>query len=82
MEKQNCTLDFTNQNIYVGLDTHLKSWTVTIRIEDDYYKTFSQNPKANVLANYLNKNFPSGNYFSAYEASFSVHRKIISDFEG
>ena len=72
-------MDFTGQNIYIGLDTHLKSWTATVRIEDTFYKTFSQDPESKVLFNYLKKNFPGANYFSAYEASFSgfsAHRGL------
>ena len=28
MRKQSNTLNFEGQNIYVGIDVHLKSWTV------------------------------------------------------
>lgn len=72
-------MDFTGHNIYIGLDTHLKSWTATVRVEDTFYKTFSQDPESKVLFNYLKKNFPGANYFSAYEASFSgfsAHREL------
>ena len=75
--KQN--LDFTGKNIYIGLDTHLKNWRATIRVEDAFFKTFSQDPNSEILSNYLKKNFPGGNYFSAYEASFSgfsAHREL------
>ncbi len=74
------TLDFSGQNIYVGLDTHLKNWRVSIVVEDIVWKTFSQDPSPEVLKNYLERNFPNGNYFSAYEASFSgftAHRKLL-----
>ena len=37
-------LDFIGHYIYIGLDTHLKSWTAIIRVEDAFYKTFSQDP--------------------------------------
>ncbi len=73
-------LDFSGQDIFIGLDTHLKSWRVTIRVGEDFYKTFSQDPKAEKLRNYLVKNFPNANYYSAYEASFSgfkAHRELI-----
>lgn len=72
-------MDFTGHNIYIGLDTHLKSWTATVRVEDTFYKTFSQDPESKVLFNYLKKNFPGANYFSDYEASFSgfsAHREL------
>ena len=48
-------------------------------MENMVFKTFSQDPNAELLANYLGKNFPGGNYFSAYEAGFcgfSVHREL------
>ena len=30
MRKQSNTLNFEGQNIYVGIDVHLKSWTVGV----------------------------------------------------
>ena len=79
MEKTVTKLDYSGQNIYIGLDTHLKSWKTTIRVGDTFYKTFSQDPKAEVLSHYLQEHFPGGNYYSAYEASFSgfkAHREL------
>ena len=79
MEKSATKLDFRGQNIYIGLDTHLKNWRATIRVGDTFFKTFYQDPEARVLSNYLLKNFPNGNYYSAYEASFSgfkAHREL------
>jgi transposase len=64
-------LDFSGQNIYIGLDTHKKQITVTIMGEQLHHKTFSQPPDADVLVNYLNRNFPGANYHAAYEASYS-----------
>jgi len=79
MQNKGKQLNFSGQNIYIGLDTHLKSWKTTIRVEDTFFKTFSQNPDPKILSNYLKKNFPGANYFSAYEASFSgfsAHREL------
>jgi transposase len=81
MEAQVKKIDFTNQNIYVGFDTHLKSWQVTVMAEDIVYKTFSQPPRPEVLYNYLKNNFPGGTYHSAYEAGFCgywIHDKLLS----
>lgn len=64
-------LDFTGQNIYVGLDTHKKQITVTIMGENLRHKTFSQPPDPNVLVKYLNRNFPGATYYAAYEAGYS-----------
>jgi transposase len=49
--------------------------------EDIVYKTFTQPPRPEVLYNYLKKNFPGGNYHSAYEAGFCgywIHDKLVS----
>ncbi|MFH0972552.1 MAG: IS110 family transposase [Patescibacteria group bacterium] len=79
MQAQVKKLDFTGQNIFAGLDVHLKQWTVTIRTETLTHKTFVQPPKPEVLYEYLNKNFPGGTYHSAYEAGFCgfwIHNKL------
>ena len=71
MLKQSTVLDFKGQNFYVGIDVHLKSWTVTILTEELLHKTFTQPPSAESLFNYLSRNFPGGDYYSVYEAGFS-----------
>jgi len=79
MQTQSNKIDFTGQNIYIGLDVHLKSWKVTIMTEKLPFKTFSQDPKPDQLYHYLTKNFPNGIYHSAYEAGFCgywIHNKF------
>jgi len=79
MQRQITTLDFKGQNIFVGIDVHLKSWTVTILTEELMHKTFTQPACAETLCNYLKRNFPGGNYNSVYEAGFSgfwAHYKL------
>lgn len=81
MESTGKTLDYSGENIYIGLDTHLKNWRTTVLVGHTFFKTFSQDPDAGTLWNYLRKNFPGGNYFSAYEASFNgfkAHRELTS----
>jgi len=63
-------LDFTGENIYVGFDVHLKSWTVTIMTDQITLKTFSQPPEPKLLHQYLLKHYPGATYHSAYEAGF------------
>jgi transposase len=80
MDTQSNKLDFKGQNIYVGLDVHLKSWKVTIMAEKLHHKTFSQPPKPEILCQYLKKNFPGGSYYSAYEAGFCgywIHNRLV-----
>ena len=72
-------LNFKGQKIYCGIDTHLKSWKVSIMTETITHKTFSQDPDPAILVNYLKRNFPGAEYYSAYEASFcgfGIHRKL------
>lgn len=81
MDIQSNKLDFSNENIYVGFDVHLRSWKVTILTEKVAVKTFSQDPKPELLYQYLMRNFPGGIYHSAYEAGFCgywIHNKLIS----
>lgn len=79
MQKQINKLDFSGQDIYIGLDTHLKSWHVSILGEHLAHKSFSQPPCAKSLKNYLDKHFPQANYKCVYEAGFagfSVYRQL------
>jgi len=64
-------LDFTGQHIYIGLDVHKKSWSVSIRTPQFEHKTFTQPPEVEKLTNYLEKTFPKATYHTVYEAGFS-----------
>jgi len=63
-------LDFTGQPIYIGLDVHKKSWSVSIFSKYGEYKTFSQPPEADKLVHYLSHYFPGALYYAAYEAGY------------
>ncbi len=81
MKREFKTISFKGQSIYCGIDVHLKSWTVTVIVGEVLYKTFSQDPYAKTLLNYLQKHFPGGTYYSVYEAGFcgfSVHKALES----
>lgn len=70
---------FSGQKIFMGLDTHLKEFRVTVMVGNDFFKTFSSTPDAHKLVNYLHKNFPGAEYFSAYEAGFNgfgLHKQL------
>lgn len=71
MPTKNKQLDFSGQNLYIGMDTHKKHFTVSIQGENLFYKTFNQPPDPAILVNYLHRNYPGANYFAAYEAGFS-----------
>jgi transposase len=79
MENKISDLDYSEHKIFIGLDVHLKDWKATIMLEETPFKTFSLDPNAETLRRYLDKHFPGGEYFSAYEAGFSgfsTHRSL------
>lgn len=70
MQRKNTKLDFSDQEIYVGLDTGKKSWKVSILTKELEHKTFSQPPKPEVLVGYLRRHFPGAKYLCVYEAGY------------
>lgn len=70
MQTQVTKLNFEGKNIYIGLDTHKKSWKVSLYTDEIALKTFTQDPKPDLLVNYLSKNYPNATYYCAYEAGF------------
>ena len=72
-------IDFSGKDLYIGLDVHKKSWSVTIVIDGIEHRTFTQPPDPGALNNYLQRMFPGGSYNSAYEAGFcgyGIHREL------
>ena len=63
--------NFKNIPFFVGIDTHLKNWTVSIRSNNLELKTFSMNPSPEQLQKYLTYNYPDGIFNIVYEAGFS-----------
>jgi transposase len=70
MDKGN-KIDFSGQHIYVGMDVHKKSWSVSIHTEQFEHKTFTQPPEVEKLTHYLQRTFPGATYHTVYEAGFS-----------
>jgi len=68
--KQGRQLDFSGQNIFVGMDVHKNSWKVCIRTQEMELKTFSQQPSVKTLTNHLTAHYPSATYKLVYEAGF------------
>lgn len=64
-------ISFKGSDFSIGIDTHLKNWKVTIRLNAIELKTFSMNPSPIELLNYLKKHYPDGIYHIVYEAGFS-----------
>ena len=77
---QSKSINFSGMDVYVGLDVHKKSWSVTILTGDIEHKTFTQPPSPDKLCGYLKKHFPGATYHSAYESGFSGyghHRRLV-----
>ena len=73
---QSNKISFKGQNIYVGIDVHLKTWHVTTLTESGCKYSFAQHADAKELFDRLNKKFPEAHFKSAYETGFcgfSVH---------
>ena len=72
-------IDFSGKDLFIGLDVHKKSWSVTILVDGIEHRTFTQPPDPVALNHYLLRMFPGGNYSSAYEAGFcgyKIHREL------
>lgn len=63
-------ISFTNSHFFIGIDTHLKQWKVTVRNSGLELKTFSMNPSPDDLYKYLSSHYPDGCFFIVYEAGF------------
>lgn len=71
MQSKNTENLFNGKSFYIGIDYHKKNWNVTILGEQYEHKTMSQDPRPELLANYMKKHFPGGKYYAVYEAGFS-----------
>jgi len=71
MQRKHNKLDFTGQDIFIGLDVHKKHWSVIIYVKEIEHKRYTQPPEVDILKKYLEKHFPGGNYYSVYEAGYS-----------
>ena len=62
--------EFKDQKFFIGMDVHKRSWTITIRSLGIQIERFTQPPSVESLVTHLQRNYPGGKYYSAYEAGF------------
>ena len=77
---QSKQISFKGEKIFIGIDAHLRQWHVSVRTKYVTKAPFSQNPDAAALLAYLEREFPEGEYHSAYEAGycgFHIHRSLV-----
>ncbi len=75
-------LNFKGQEIYLGIDLHIKSWHVTLLTENIELATKSFPPCAKTLGSYLWRMYPDAEYYSVYEAGYCgywVHENLIRE---
>jgi transposase len=79
LRMQNKQLDYTDKNIFIGMDVHKKSWKIHFICDGVEYKPIMTNSTPTELIKFLQRNFPNGNYHSAYEAGYSgywIHESL------
>lgn len=63
--------DYKNKCLYVGIDVHKQSWSISINFEGLHLKSYRMNPSVEELVKYLRRHYPGAKYKSVYEAGFS-----------
>lgn len=64
-------ISFKGQSIFIGIDVHKNSWSVTTLTEAGLKRTHPQKASAKELFDFLNRYYPEGEYKAVYEAGFS-----------
>ena len=59
---QSNRISFKGQRIYVGIDVHLKKWSVTVITERGFKHTHAQKASARELLDFLERRYPEGEY--------------------
>jgi transposase len=73
--------DFSDLQLYVGIDVHKKQWSVSIYSSSTHHVTFSQPPTPHALKSYLDHHFPLARVRCAYEAckfGYWIYRELTS----
>jgi transposase len=74
--------NFRGESIYVGIDSHLKSWKVTVMSDEMELRSFTQEPDSKKLSLFLQRNYPDANFKCVYEAGFAgfnAQRELTSE---
>lgn len=70
MAKVQILADFTGKEIFVGIDVHKKSWSISLFYGQEFVRTISQEAKPEALLKFLGKEFPGASYKCCYESGF------------
>ena len=72
--------DYTGKTIYLGMDVHKESYSVTAICDGELLKRDRLKADPEMLIAYCKRFFPNGKILSAYEAGFcgfSLHRFLL-----
>ena len=75
------TITTAPPKLYIGMDIHKKNWAIHMRTDISDHKPMTIPPKADVLYEYVSKNFPAHEVNLAYEAGccgFSASRYFLN----
>ena len=75
---QSNKISFKGQNIYVGIDVHLKTWHVTTLTESGYKYSFAQHADTKELFDRLNKKFPGLSNMGVLHSRPTMWRSLMS----
>jgi transposase len=70
MQKIKEKLDFSGHSLFIGIDVHAKSWNISLYLNQQYLKSFSQPPTPEALQKFLENSYPNATYRCAYESGF------------
>ena len=72
--------DYTGKTVYIGIDVHIKSYTICCFCEGIKVKSWSMKADGRQLIEQLRRYFTGAKLESAYEAGFSgnvLHRQLL-----
>lgn len=82
MHLQRKELNYSGENIYVGIDVHKRSWRIALLTDTLELKGFSMPSDPDGLITYLHRHYPGAIYYSVYEAGFCgvwIHNHLIAN---
>jgi len=69
--RQSNIFNFKGQELFIGIDVHLKTWNVSILTSSGFLDRYSQPASATKFMEHLEKHYPQANYNVVYESGFS-----------
>lgn len=81
MKQTKRKMTYAGKEVYVGMDVHKKTYSVTVICEGEIVKRDTMRADPEGVARYLTRHFEGANIHSAYEAGFSglgLHRILMA----